>query len=356
MRIGILGAANSIHIVRIVNELVRCGHNVTVMSLPNHKDINNEINANVKYLKYSGEKGYFINYKEVKKIVSSEKIDILNAHYASGYGTLGRLAGFKPYVISLWGSDIYSFPKKSLIKQMILRANLRSTDCLFSTSECMAVETSKYISNKNIVITPFGVDISKFSKLRSRDSNKNKIVVGFLKGTDEIYGIDVFLDIIEKLEKVLIEKGIDLEVKICGGGDRAEWLFKTINKKELRGIVKYYGKIRHNDMPEFINACDVICITSLRESFGVVAIEAMACEIPCVVSEAPGLVEVVVDEVTGYIIHGNKISNYVEKIATLSENPELRLQMGRAGREHVINKYNFENNIAKLGDSLKVLI
>ena len=68
--------------------------------------------------------GYFLIVAQVKKLLLAIKPDIVNAHYASGYGTTARLVNYHPYVLSVWGSDIYLFPKKSFIHHWLVNKNL----------------------------------------------------------------------------------------------------------------------------------------------------------------------------------------------------------------------------------------
>lgn len=348
MKIGILGAANSAHIVKIVNKLNEKNIDTVVFSLPDHVDESNLIRAKVIYLDVKGSKGYYFNRMRLKKLVEFEKVDLLNAHYASGYGTLARIIDFHPMVLSVWGSDIYSFPNENVVKKIILMRNLNSADCIFSTSRCMADELRKLLKNKEkrVFVTPFGVNINRFYP-RIRNSNSNVVVIGFLKGTAKIYGIDTFLETVEQLKYELSKHDIDLKIKICGGGDRIEYINNYIQEKELNEYVVFYGLIPHEQMPEFINSCDIICIPSKEESFGVSAIEAMSCGVPCVVSDAPGLEEVVDNGVTGYVISNENISDYVNLMMRLSLNAKERATMGQAGRKKVEKYYNFENNIDK---------
>lgn len=346
MKIALLGAANSVHLARIANAILAKGHEVLVISLPNHRDVDNIIRTKIFYLKHSGGKGYYLNALELKKILKEENVDVLNSHYASGYGTLGRLSNFHPTILSVWGSDVYSFPNEHLIKKIILKRNLKSADLLFSTSNCMADETRKYIGyKKQIVITPFGVDTKMFCPSeKEKENTDTNFVIGFLKGTSRIYGIDIFMEAFEKSKKILDRQGIFASALICGGGDRNDEIISKIKKSEFSNSYNFLGRIPHIQMPQIISECDVVCVPSLEESFGVVALEAMSSGIPCITSDAPGLEEVVNHEITGYVTH-NTIEELSEKICILAINCEKRRRMALAAREHVCKEYDFSKNI-----------
>lgn len=94
-----------------------------------------------------------------------------------------------------------------------------------------------------------------------------------------------------------------------------------------------------------MNRMDVFCAPSLSESFGVAVIEASACETPVVVSNVGGLPEVVIDEVTGFIVEPKHVEQLAEKILILVNDQSLRKQMGAAGRKFVLENYAWEKNV-----------
>lgn len=347
MNIVILGAANSTHIVKIANSLANRGHYITVISLPNHRDENGLIKSKVIYLKFGGTKGYYLNAFIVKRILKSLRADILNTHYASGYGTLARLTGFMPYVLSVWGSDVYSFPYESKAKRIIVERNVNAASLIMSTSCCMANETRKLLKkNTEIVITPFGVDLKKFYPLSKRKKTEDdSVTIGFLKGSSAIYGIDLFLDVIDMVLDILQKKNILFKIKICGTGNRQEEIIQRIKRMKSKCIINYFGYIVPDKMPDFIRSCDIICVPSQEESFGVVAVESMACAVPVLVSDAPGLKEVVKDGVSGFVVPKFDKNAYVNRIIELSLNKQQRENMGLQGRSIVEEKYNWDNNI-----------
>ena len=83
MKLGILGPANSIHIIKLVNKLVENKFEVVLISLLEHRNKGSNINADVRYLRVGGNKGYYLNFKQLKSLIISENVDILNAHYAA---------------------------------------------------------------------------------------------------------------------------------------------------------------------------------------------------------------------------------------------------------------------------------
>ena len=82
----------------------------------------------------------------LQKVIRTFKPDLIHAHYASSYGLLGALSRFHPLVTSVWGSDVYDFPKVSVFHKAVLKFNLKRCDQVLSTSKVMALETEQYLS------------------------------------------------------------------------------------------------------------------------------------------------------------------------------------------------------------------
>lgn len=345
MKIGLLSAASSIHTVRIANALKAKGEDVVVISLPNHEDKEQLLDVKAIYLKTAGGKGYYLNAKEVDRIAEEEHLDVLNAHYASGYGTLGRLSGVHPLILSVWGSDVFSFPIQNPLNRGILKKNLKAADLIYSTSQCMADEIRKYAAKyKEIILTPFGVDTELFVPSENENKDKSIFTFGFLKGSNPIYGVDLFLDAFEITYKWACEKGIVITAEICGASAEGDGMAEKIAAMVGKEAVHYVGRIPHENMPGFIRQCDAVCITSREESFGVVALEAMACGVPCITTDAPGLAEVMLDGSTGLVTE-KEPALIAEKMIRMIEEPELRKQFIIHSRKHVEENYDFEKNI-----------
>ena len=102
--------------------------------------------------------------RALRTVIRKEKPDILHAHYATSYGLVAALSGFHPFVVSVWGSDIYEFPRQSAVNRMAVKYILGRADRVLSTSCAMAAETARYCRG-DIGITPFGVDTDIFRKL-----------------------------------------------------------------------------------------------------------------------------------------------------------------------------------------------
>ena len=205
----------------------------------------------------------------------------------------------------------------------------------------MANETSKY-TDKDIFITPFGVDISRFKKNEGLQP-KGEFIVGNVKTLSPKYGIDVLI----KAFKIVVDKnpGIKTRLLIYGKGPNREEYENLAKSLSLSDIVEFRGFIANEKLPNVYNSVSVSVSVSDSESFGVVAVEAMACECPVVTSDADGFTEVVDNGVTGIIVPKRNPEATAAAIQKFIDNPDLRLTMGHNGRERVKKLYDWEDNV-----------
>ena len=177
-----LSAANSIHTVKWVNALSNV-YEVHLVYCANHAPTIHKIDNRVilHQLKRNAKMGYYTNVFQMRKIYRKIKPDIINVHYASGYGTLARIAKLPKFVLNVWGSDVYDFPNESKIKKYILKKNLFYANSLASTSSIMAKEVYRQFPklDKKIHVTPFGVDTKKFKSNKKKKSDI--FVIGNIK-------------------------------------------------------------------------------------------------------------------------------------------------------------------------------
>lgn len=309
--------------------------NITVFFEP-EKEINAESTlTKLSYLKY---------VTILKKIIRHFKPDILHAHYATSYGLVGALTGFHPFVLSVWGSDVYDFPTRSKFHKRLFQHNLKKADVLMSTSQVMKTELQKYTA-KPIMVTPFGVDINEFSKRHVPKKQPEAVYVGTIKPIEEKYGI---IDIIEAA-KILVEKKQSRKYKfmLIGPGNDLPSYQQQIEAYGLADYIEVTGRIPFSKISEYHNLLDIFLNVSIddSESFGVAAVEAMACEKPVIVSDVGGLMEVVNQGEFGVVVKRRDAGALAEAIESLTENEDRANELGKSARQHVLQHYDWQNNL-----------
>ncbi|MDD2557442.1 MAG: glycosyltransferase [Desulfuromonas sp.] len=348
MKIVLLAGASSIHTVRWANGLSTIGHEVHVITQQPSADSFDPA-VNVHLFAFRGVLGYFTMVPAVRRLVKEIQPDIVNAHYASGYGTTVRLVNFHPWVLSVWGSDIYDFPHKSPLHKWLVKKNLRAANQVASTSRCMANETRSLTPElSDIVITPFGVDLGNYKGIEPvAASQQQRLVIGTVKTMKPKYGIDTLIEAFAQLLSQLQStnaKVPELELRLVGGGDQTPELQALANRLGIADRVNFVGHVPHTQVPQELSKLDIyVALSRLdSESFGVAIIEAGAAGRPVVVSDVGGLSEVTVDGETGYVVPREDPQAAAAALEKLVLDAALRHRMGVAAQQHVAEHYSWE--------------
>jgi D-inositol-3-phosphate glycosyltransferase len=186
---------------------------------------------------------------------------------------------------------------------------------------------------------PCGVDLERFQPMdrnaarRAAGIEGDSPVLLWVGRLEKLKGVDILINAAAQLDER------DFTLLIVGGDERSERLKAELLAQALAtGIaanVRFEGAVPHELLRAYYNAADVCVVPSYYESFGLVAVEAMACGTPVVASRVGGLVSTVTDGVNGYLIPWRCPEPFAEKLEVLLNNPELRANFGRAARKSV---------------------
>lgn len=350
MKICFLSNAQNYHTIKWATWFSSHGHEVSVISFVDAKISG----VRVYYVGNSANPegsdankiAYLTHRKKIKEYIEQINPDIINAHYATSYGTAMALTGIHPYILSVWGSDIYDFPNHGFLQKLTLKYSLKKADYLFSTSKAMASEGGKY-TKKHFEITPFGVDMDLFSPAK-RTRHDDKFVIGTVKSLSPKYGIDTLLKAAALVYKEHPE--YNLEVRIAGKGPAEKELKVLAKQLGIDNIVCWLGFISQEDAArEWANMdIGVVSSSSSSESFGVSAVECQACGIPVIITDIPGLKEATKPGKTSVVIPRKDYYALAEEFIRLYNDPKLRALMGKEGRTFVFKEYELNNCFEKV--------
>ena len=344
-----MGDINSVHLQKWIKGLM-IDFDITVFSL-DPLNVSNSIDDSLNKVRIvcneehttniKNKSTYLKSLRKFKKVYQEIQPDIVHAHYGTSYGLLGRRLKPRKLFISVWGSDVYEFPKKSFFHKAVFKWILKGADQLFSTSEDMKKELSKY-TRKNINVIPFGIDLGLY-EARADSAPRDKFIIGTVKSLEHIYGIDRLI----RAFSIFHKKYSKSECHIYGDGSERNNLINLTRELGLEKSVLFKGRIEHKLVPGVLATLDVFCMLSRSESFGVAALEASACEVPIIATGVGGIPEVVIDGETGFIVEADdKI--VADKLTILIENREVGAGLGAQGRKFVENDYNWKNNLAAM--------
>ncbi len=356
IKVLILSDPNSPHTVKWINALNKKGFSILLFGITNCEVDSYSSLSNFRFeslgMTLTGEElsetkvskiRYIKAVNMIKKIIKDFRPDVVHAHYATSFGLLGALSGFHPFIVSVWGSDIFEFPLKSIVHKNIIKYVFSKADKIFSTSKVMAGEIQKY-TNKNIDITPFGINTGIFKPMDVISPfEKGDMIIGTVKNLRPIYGIDRLINIVHLIKTKWPE--FPVKLLIVGGGPQENELKALVKKFNLDKHTIFTGGLDNQEVPKYYNMMSLAVFTSKSESFGVAALEASACGIPVVVSDVPGFRETVVDGKSGIIINAGDLSSVAKTIKNLLENQKQKNEMGGFGRKWVLENFEEEKMI-----------
>ena len=201
-------------------------------------------------------------------------------------------------------------------------------------------------SSQKIGVVPCGVNLEHFKiigKAQARhylglDSDKIILFVGRI---DPLKGVDNLIKVLPYLRHIP-----KLKLMIIGGGEHSqreiEQLQRLAHNLEVQNSVAFLGLIKHEQLPYFYNAADVCVVPSHYESFGLVALESLACGTPVVATDVGNHKHLVRQGQTGYVIEDNDPCHLADKIALLLSRSEADTGSAQSIRA-TVSKFSWSN-------------
>jgi glycosyltransferase involved in cell wall biosynthesis len=273
--------------------------------------------------------------------------DLIHAHW-SLTGLVAVLAGKllrKPVVLMMHGAELFVLKGNPLIKFILQQADYVLSNSSFTQSKILEVVTPR----KYQIIAP-GVDVNRFRPIepsvfyqREPDIPKDRPLVFSLGKFIERKGFPYLLQAMAELSQ---EPAPFL--MIGGRGPLKEKLQAQARSLGIAERVKFLDYIPDEAIPAYYSAADVFILPSVvderhdTEGLGVVLLEAMACQTPCVASRVGGIPDAVTDGVTGFLIEPAKPEEIAHKVRQLLTDDDLRLQMGMQGRQMMQKAFSWQ--------------
>jgi len=262
-------------------------------------------------------------------VVRFEKLDILHVHYAIPHASAAFMAKqiletygiFIPFVTTLHGTDITLVGKDPTYKPVVT-FSINKSDGVTTVSNDLKEDTNNHFNITNeIRVIPNFIDFTRFS-LKPKDHFKKAIAPNnerILIHTSNFRKVKRTSDVI-KMFRLILNKIPSKLLMVGDGPDRAN------NEKLCRDLgicdhVRFLGK--QDAVEEILSVADLFLMPSETESFGLAALEAMACKVPIITSNAGGLPELNVDGFCGYMSNVGDVDDMAAKAIMILEDDEV---------------------------------
>ncbi|MBK7378247.1 MAG: glycosyltransferase [Ignavibacteriales bacterium] len=356
MKVLLLADSSSPHTIKWANALSESGCEIFVFSLHEntfhkiiyHKNIRLESACFSNTYRFSHSsiisKGKYLKIIfRIKKIISEFRPDIIHAHYATSYGLLGALLFFKPYIISVWGTDVLSFPQSTLLSRILFKFILSRATQISATTKYLADESTKYTS-RNINVIPFGIDTNQFKFTKSTLFDEGKfMIIGAVKSFEEPYGIEYLIKAFAQVSSKFSK--LNLRLLLVGQGSLEKKLKQLTQELNIEEEVIFTGFIPPQEVSRYHNSLDIAVYPSIYEGFGVAIAESMSCSKPVIASNVGGIPELIESGKNGLLVESKNVKYLSEAIEKLILNKELRIKLGEMAREKILNEYSWEKSL-----------
>ena len=291
----------------------------------------------------------FVDGVEAWRIARSIDYNLIHAHYwLSGVAALTLKARWSVPILQMFHTlgrlkNRVARSAAELEPQVRLDAEVRIVGAADRIVAANVVERAQLLADygaraAQIATIPCGVDTDLFTpgdraEARRRLDLDDRPVLLWVGRIAPIKGLDTLLDAVARLRAA----GQESRLLIVGGeaddpasGHEAS-LRQRITRLSLEQSVRFIGPQPQSVLPTYYVAADVTVLPSYYESFGMVALEAMACGSPVIASRVGGLVTTVRDGVTGFLVPEGDVAALAERIGSLTADADLRWRVGREG-------------------------
>ena len=295
------------------------------------------------------------NFNKVKKLFDEQRPDavLLIDIDPDSFFFLPHFKHFSIPVIAWLHFDVDTFlPYARFITRMKSFLNL-----VVVITEPMkdVLSKSDFLGLKvRIEVVNNGIDSEKFSPVLFSDRQKmaykqeldietNGIIVSFISRFDDVKNPLAMVSIAQRVTNA----NSHIYFVLAGDGHLFERTKKMASESGLEHAFRFIGF--QSDVRDLLSVSSILIAPSLSESFGLAVAEAMAMEVPVVVSDVGGLKNLVRQSIDGYRCHPLAIDAFSSTIVKLLSDPGKRCQMGKAGRNRIISEFSIEKMVRLFG-------
>lgn len=277
-------------------------------------------------------------------VAETENLDLLHVHYAIPHSISAILARESlkpnrrlPVITTLHGTDITLVgADRSYLP--ITRYGIRQSDGVTAISHYLKHATEETFQFDQITVIPNFICASDYQRhpapqLRHELSPNGEPL---LVHVSNFRPVKRPVDCVEILARVLRQTKARL-VMVGDGSERSQ----AEHRARCLGIDEHCSFVgKQPKIADYLSVADVLLLPSEQESFGLAALEAMACEVPVIASRVGGLPEVVTDGETGYLSEMGDVEKMSADAVRLLMDEEMRREMGRRARESAVSRYS----------------
>jgi L-malate glycosyltransferase len=291
---------------------------------------------------------------KMAEVAKREQLDLLHVHYAIPHAICAYLAkeivgGNLKIVTTLHGTDITVLGNDHSLSE-IIRLGIEKSDAVTAVSNDLIEQTEERLQTKNKIYSVYNFidqrvyykkDCSCLKKeYKIRDDEKVIIHVSNFRPVKRVP------DVVRSFAK--ISKHVDAKLLLLGDGPEYSTVCRLVKELGIQDKVLFLGNQKH--VSDFLSISDLMMLLSEKESFGLVLLEAMACQVPVIGTRAGGIPEVIADGETGYICEIGDIDTIASRAVEILTNCQLHETMANNSFNRAKTYFSQEKIVSEYED------
>jgi len=303
------------------------------------------------------------NYPEqigsrIDKLINVSQFDLIHAHtiFPAGISAMYLAEKYNiPFIITSHGMDFYRcFPHNHTLSRGIpykekesklIKTVMSQVNALVCVSEEFASDVRDVFPNSNIAVIENSYDYSLFKpedkknirkKLHLSEERKMILSVGhFIPEKGHLFLLEALKQVVKKIPNILLV--------LIGNGIYKTKYKEMIKRDNINNNVILLEPMQQSELAKYYQAADIFVLPSLSESFGLSLVEAMACGLPAIATKTQGPIQIVDNEINGFLIEKENSDEITSKIEILFNDQILYNKMSINAAKSMLKKYAYKD-------------
>ncbi len=288
---------------------------------------------------------------KIVEVATSAKLDVMHMHYAIPHATAAYLARemlrpqrYLPFVTTLHGTDITLVGAHQSFLPTT-RFSIEQSDAVTAISQYLAEETARTFGYDDVEVIPNFINAQEYQRRDNSDLRATLAPRGerLLMHVSNFRPVKRITDCVRTFAKMREQCADCARLVMCGDGPEREKAEALARELGIADDVIFVGSVPN--IADYLSIADLLLLPSETESFGLAALEAMACEVPVIATHVGGLPEVVREGETGFLVPLGDIDAMAKCAAKLFADPQRLAAMRKQARAWAVGEFTTEKVI-----------
>ena len=361
MRILYFSLGYSTHDHRFLKAISDHGHEVYFVQLEgNRRQVEDRpIPENVRQVIWKGGRKPF-QWRDLltltldfRRLTRAIQPDLIHAGPIQTCAWIAILSGFRPVLAMSWGFDLMDDVHKGRIWEFATRYTLKRSAFFVSDARVTRDKAVEYGMNPNkTIVFPWGVDLERFNVGTLERTNNIVFTLFCNRSWEPRYGVDV----LARAFVTVARQREDVELVLLGGGSQGNVIRSILQRGNVLDRVTFGGQVSQTDLPRWYHMADLYISPSHVDGSSVSLMEALACGLPCLVSDIPANQEWVFEGENGWLFRDGNVDDLAKKILAAIDQREKLPAIGAAGRRIAEERADWKKNAEMLTNAYQHLV